>query len=226
MSVGIDSLMLLLHVMFFAYWLGTDLGVFYSARFMMRADISVEARSYCAKIMNFLDQAPRVSMPGIVVVGATLGILRGHFDASLMWIWPIWIIGLLWVSAVIYLYINEHHPEKIKTVKYIDFRFRILMIIFLVYLGVSSLMGMEGAVTASNWLAAKILVFAACMASGVMIRVYMKDFGQYYGPMLRGNATPEQIAIAQQMMGNAKIFVLAIWALLVVAAALGLWKPF
>ncbi|MBL8642804.1 MAG: hypothetical protein JNK21_02640 [Rhodospirillaceae bacterium] len=226
MSVGFDSVLLLLHVMFFCYWLGTDLGVFYSARFMMRADISVEARQYCAKIMNFLDQAPRVSMPGILVVGASLGILRGYINASADWILPIWIIGILWVAAVIYLYINEHHPEKIKTVKYVDFRFRVVMTLFLTYLGVSSLMGVEGAITSDNWLAAKILVFAACMASGVMIRVYMKDFGQYYGPMLRGNATPEQISIAQGMMANAKIFVLCIWGLLVIAAALGLWKPF
>ncbi len=226
MAVGIDSVLLLLHVLFFAYWLGTDLGVFYSARFMMRADISVEARSYCAKIMNFLDQAPRVSMPGILVVGASVGILRGYLNADVMWIVPIWIIGILWVSAVIYLYIHEHHPEKIKTVKYVDFRFRILMFLFLVYLGVSSLLGMENAITTSHWLAAKILVFAGCMLCGIMIRVYLKDFGQYYGPMLRGNATPEQISMAQHMMGNAKLFVLTIWALLVVAAALGIWKPF
>jgi len=139
---------------------------------------------------------------------------------------PIWIVGALWISAVIYLYINEHHPEKIKTVKYIDFRFRLVLIAFLVYLGLSSLMGMDGAITTDAWLAAKILVFAGTMICGVMVRVSMKDFGQYYGPMLKGTATPEQVTIAQGMMAHAKVYVLTIWGLLVVAAALGLWKPF
>ena len=221
--VGMSEILLLLHVMFFCYWLGTDLGVFYSAGFMLRADISQEARLYCTKIMTFLDQAPRVSMAGIFTVGATLGILRGYIHVDPMWIWPIWIIGILWISAVIYLYVNEHHREKIKTVKKIDFNFRLLMIAFLLVIGVASLLGRG--VTEDKWLALKTLVFAGTMICGVIVRVSMKNFGQFYGPMMKGTATPEQVVTAQRMMRTAKIPVLTIWFLVIVAAALGLWKP-
>ena len=223
MAIGLDSVMLLLHLLFFCYWLGTDIGVFYSASFMLKTDIGTEARMYCAKIMTFLDQAPRVSMAGIITVGATLGIQRGYFDVSALWLWPIWIIGVVWMSVVIYLYINEHHPEKIKPVKKIDFNFRLLMIAFLVVIGVASLMGVG--VTTNNWLALKILIFAGTMICGVLTRVIMKDFGANYGPMLKGTSTPAQVAKAQALMARAKIPVLIIWGLLVIAAALGLWKP-
>lgn len=43
--------------------------------------------------------------------------------------------------------------------------------------------------------------------------------------MLKGTATPEQVSQAQAMMRFAKGPVLTIWALIVIAAALGLWKP-
>ena len=64
------------------------------------------------------------------------------------------------------------------------------------------------------------------MTCGVMMRLATRDFGKYFMPMMKGTATPEETRTAQQMMGNAKRWVLGIYALLVVAAALGLWKPF
>jgi len=219
----IENILLLLHVMFFCYWLGTDLGVFYSARFMRRADVSAEARRYCFQIFAFLDQAPRVSMAGIVTVGATLGILRGYIKVDPIWILPIWIIGIFWVFTVLYLYVNEHHPEKIKTLRTIDFDFRLVMIAFLVGLAVLSLMG-KGVID-DAWLSIKILLFAGAMTCGVIIRVQMKDLPRYFIPMLKGTATPEDIAMSQKMMMAVRPPVLAIWAITVIAAALGLWKP-
>ncbi|MCB2108172.1 MAG: hypothetical protein KDE14_10745 [Rhodobacteraceae bacterium] len=224
MDISFDTVMLILHILFFCYWLGTDVGVFYSASQMLRADISTESRLVCAKIMTFLDQAPRVSMAGIFTVGATLGIMRGYIDVPKYWLIPIWVVGVLWVCSVLFLYINEHHPEKIKTVKAIDFNFRLTMIALLTVLSIASLLG--AGVTEKNWLALKVLVFAGTMACGVGVRVAMKDFGANYGPMLKGTATPEQVARAQAIMVNAKYFVVSIWGLLVVAAALGAWKPF
>jgi hypothetical protein len=225
MEIGLDSVMLLLHLLFFCYWLGTDLGVFHSATYMLKADLGVEARQYCRKILTFLDQAPRVSMPGILATGSTVGILRGYIQLDTAWIVPIWIVGLIWIGAVLYLYLNEHHPEKIKTVRTIDFNFRLVMIAFLAIISIASLLGVQTGIS-DKWLAAKVLVFAGTMICGVLTRIMMKDFGPHFGPMMKGTATPEQVATAQAMMARAKIPVLTIWGLLVVAAAMGLWKPF
>ncbi len=220
----IEDVLLLLHVMFFVYWLGTDLGVFYSSRLMRRTEISPETRRYCFQIFSFLDQAPRVSMAGIVTVGATLGILRGYITVDPIWIVPIWIVGIFWVSTVIYLYLNEHHPAKIATLRKVDFNFRLVMIAFLAGLAVLSLMG-KGVIQ-GDWLAVKVLLFAVAMLCGVIIRVQMKDLPRYFVPMLKGTATPEDIATTQKMMASVRPAVLTIWAITVVAAALGLWKPF
>ena len=223
MAVGIDSVVLLVHLLFFVFWLGTDLGVFYASGFVMKADIGLEARGYCLKIMSFLDQVPRVSSIGLAAAGFTVGILRGYFDLDPLWIALIWIVAVIWASAVLYLYINEHHPEKIATVKRVDFYWRILVIALVLALAVTSLFG--NGITDQKWLALKLLVLAAILSFGVMMRLKMRTFGQFFGPMMKGTATPEQIATAQAMMWTAKRYVLGIYALLIVAAALGLWKP-
>ncbi|MBM3513043.1 MAG: hypothetical protein FJX59_04940 [Alphaproteobacteria bacterium] len=223
MSVGFDDVLLLLHVVFFAYWLGTDLGVFYSANYTLKADIGVEARAYCAKILNFLDQPPRIAMVATFTIGASLSILRGWADLAQWWLIPIWTVGVLWTGAVIYLYVNGHQPEKIKTIKTIDFNFRLFMIGLLTVVAVASLMGMG--ITDQPWLALKVLTFAGTMICGVIVRVVMKNFGASYGPMMKGTATPEQVATAQATMARAKKAVMGIWALLIIATALGLWKP-
>jgi hypothetical protein len=173
--------------------------------------------------MGFLDQIPRLSMIGITAVGATLAILRGYFALDPIWILPIWVIGALWAAGVISLYVNEHHPEKVVIVRRLDFNFRLFMIVLVVSLAVTSLMG--HGITDQKWLALKLLVLAAILTCGVLMRVSMRSFGQYFGPMMKGTATPEQIRTAQGMMRTAKGYVLCIYALLVVAAALGLWKP-
>ncbi len=224
MAVGIDSVVLLIHLLFFVFWLGTDLGVFYSSGFVMKTDIGAEARGYCLKIMSFLDQVPRVSSIGVAAAGFTVGILRGYIALDPIWILPIWIIAFVWAGVVLYLYVNEHHPEKIATVKRADFYWRFFMVALIFTLAITSWFG--NGITDQKWLAAKLFVFGLILSCGVMLRVQMRTFGQFFGPMMKGTATPEQIATAQAMMWGAKRYVLGIYVLLIVAAALGLWKPF
>ena len=224
MPVGIDSVVLLLHVVFFCFWLGTDIGVFYSSKYVLQADLGQEARAYCLKIMSFLDQLPRVSSFGIIGTGTTIGILRGYFHVAPIWILIVWLICFAWIGVVLYLYVQEHHPAKIAPVKKWDFRARVVLILVLATLSLTSLAG--HGVTDDKWLAAKLLVITGIMTCGVMMRLATRDFGKYFMPMMKGTATPEETRTAQQMMGNAKRWVLGIYALLVVAAALGLWKPF
>ena len=45
------ELILLLHIILFCYWLGGDIGVFYSSNFVVNDDLSRETRLTAAKIM-------------------------------------------------------------------------------------------------------------------------------------------------------------------------------
>ena len=79
-------LLKLLHVVGFAYWLGMDLGVFYSSYFVANDRLSSDVRAATAKILFALDQGPRICMTMMLPLGIHLvwrmGIFR--FDASAM----------------------------------------------------------------------------------------------------------------------------------------------
>lgn len=52
----------LLHVLVFVYWLGGDLGAFYSSRFLTRPGVTPEKRLLAAKIVGDVDMAPRSAL--------------------------------------------------------------------------------------------------------------------------------------------------------------------
>ncbi len=61
-----------LHTIGFAYWLGADLGVFYSSYFVANEKHSTDVRVATAKILFALEQAPRICMTMMLPLGIDL----------------------------------------------------------------------------------------------------------------------------------------------------------
>ncbi len=71
------AIALVAHLLLFVYWLGGDLGVFYSSRFVVDPGRSREARLTAAKIMLDLDLIPRICMSLTLTVGGILNEFYG-----------------------------------------------------------------------------------------------------------------------------------------------------
>ena len=56
--MDVHDLLLIVHLLLFCYWLGGDIGVFYSSGFAANPNLSNEARMTAAKIMLNLDIVP------------------------------------------------------------------------------------------------------------------------------------------------------------------------
>jgi hypothetical protein len=69
---------LLLHLLLFTYWLGADLGVFYSSRYVLRSDLPPASRAVALKIMAWLDVAPRLCLVLFLPSGVTLMALADY----------------------------------------------------------------------------------------------------------------------------------------------------
>ena len=65
------------HVLCLVYWLGADLGVFYSSYFVADDKLKAETRVAMAKLLFALDQGPRICMPLIFAFGAHLAFRLG-----------------------------------------------------------------------------------------------------------------------------------------------------
>ncbi|MFQ5635893.1 MAG: hypothetical protein ACE5G3_11270, partial [Gammaproteobacteria bacterium] len=56
------DLLIIFHLLLFVYWLGGDMGVFYSSGMVIDSKLSNPARVIAAKIMITLDFVPRICM--------------------------------------------------------------------------------------------------------------------------------------------------------------------
>jgi hypothetical protein len=216
------SLLLLAHLVLFAYWLGGDVGVFYSSYRVCDASLTKEARLTALKIMGWVDMVPRYCLVLILPVGVSLSATMGWWPTRPGVVPAVWALSGLWLWMV---WAIHHHQGKplAETLRRIDFGVRVLVILAMVGYGVTSLAG--GAPINQPWLAAKALLYGLLVFCGLMIRVAAQPFGPAFAEIMRSGSTPEAEARLNGAMNRARPFVVLIWIGLVAMAWLGAAKP-
>ena len=83
-----QALFALIHVLVFVYWLGGDLGAFYTSRFLTAPDVSADRRLMAAKIVGDVDMAPRtaliLALPSGLLLAPSKGWLAPGWEAASM----------------------------------------------------------------------------------------------------------------------------------------------
>ncbi len=223
MAVDLYQILLLLHVLCFVYWLGGDLGVFYSSSQLLKPGLSQDARKWVLKIMHWLDQFPRVCMPLVIALGFTMGSMQ-WFELDAMWLWIIWAVAIVWIYFVLALFLNGHEPQKVEWIRKVDTAMRWVIAIAITAVGVMSFMGTG--LTEDNWLAAKLLIWAGTVFCGIASRTTMKPFSAAFARVMSQGETPEDLAQMKRSLYITRIPILTIWGLVAIAGAVGIWKPF
>ncbi|MCC5863248.1 MAG: hypothetical protein JJT93_15210 [Gammaproteobacteria bacterium] len=224
MTVGVYDLLLLAHVLLFVYWLGADLAVLYSARYVADPRLSLETRETVSQIMAFVDLFPRMSVPLIGAVGATLGVMNGDFSFGPTVLTGIWVLALIWVGLNGWLYLNRGDTLRTAPWRRFDVAWRSVIGIAVLIAALVALAGIG--VTDNRTLAAKLLIFAAAIFLSLVLRRVFLPFRPALRRLAEGTGGSADVAIMQQTLSRTRPIVLGIWALTVVAAALGLWQPF
>lgn len=208
----------LMHVIGFAYWLGCDLGVFYSSYFVADARRSADVRIVTAKILFALDQAPRICMTMMLPTGTHLAWKMGvlQMDAALMAF--IWLACFAWLAMVITLHVAALSKGKALLTTF-DFFFRLTLSLGLIVAGLYSLLGSG---TLPGWLAAKLAIFGGLVGCGLVIRIKLRPFGPAFANLASGQVSDDDNAAIRQSLGATRPFVVTIWIGLIASTALGL----
>ena len=217
-----QDIALLLHLLLFAYWLGGDIGVFYSSGFAINPKLSRGARQAAGTIMMNLDLIPRLCLSLMLTVG---GILTHYYGIE----HPLWqmigiiILGPIWTCALIYIHFNEG-TDLVKKMTKIDYYFRWIMV-FTLIASVTYAFIFTDRLAENPWVGAKLIVFAALIFCGIMIRKYIGGFITGIHNIVTDNINEaDDIAMAASL-SKARIFVLTIWFLLFVEVWIGVVKP-
>lgn len=215
--------LVLAHVLLFVYWLGGDLGVFYSSRFVTDPSLGREARATAAKIMLAVDLAPRICLILILPVGLTLAAMKWGLALGGGSLALIWVACLVWLVMAVTIYLREGQPLSHQLAR-IDQAVRWFVIVLVGGTGLWSLFG-GGPLEGQGWLAVKFVLFAVLVFCGLAIRAAIRPFGPAFGRLMQEGSSPEVEAQLGGSVARARPFVLAIWTGLVLAAGLGIFKP-
>lgn len=229
-AVGFDlhSFAIFLHIILLTYWLGSDIGVFYSSKYVVDPKVSTSGRGIAMKIMHMVDLAPRICLILMLPSGVTL-MAATPLGEDIFYDWPLvlaWVGSLAWLAVMLAAFFRAPERHAALTAK-IDLIFRSAVAIGLLVSAAYAFVVSEpfGVETNPKWLAGKVAAYALCIVCGIMIRVSLKPFGPAFGQLMSTGSTPEVEAAIGGSMRRAIPWVLAIWVFVAVAAFLGVFKP-
>ena len=223
-----ESFLVWMHVLLFVYWLGGDLGVFYSSRFRNSPEYDAKTRALIAKITANVDMAPRTTMVLMIPTGFSLVAVNGLWSSNLDWFLTlIWLFSACWLFLVWWLHLTKDLEKKKPWAKF-DLSIRWLLFLVLSLSGIISLIqnfaGMS-TIYSEQWISLKILLFSLTIFCGIMIRVSAKPYIQAFQEMLKDGSTPELEQRINKSAAAARRWVKLIWLLISLAAFIGIWKP-
>lgn len=216
-----QSIALIAHLLLFVYWLGGDVGVFHSSRFVVDSKRPREARLMAARIMLDLDLVPRICMSLMLTVGAILNEYHGVTH-------PAWqmaallALGPFWLAMVLYLHFREGTAAAHRVQRF-DFWFRWCMVAAI--LASAAFSHATGRLADYPWITAKLLIFAFLIFCGLMIRIRMPPFIEGLRALAAGRSSADSDARMQASLAWMRPWVLAIWAGVVASAVLGVLQP-
>ena len=217
-----EEFFILVHLVLFVYWLGGDVGVFYSSKFVVNPNLSKESRLVAAKIMFNLDLIPRICLSLMLTVG---GILTEFTGLEHPW-WQmaaIILLGPFWLTMVLTIHFKEGTALAKKLTQF-DMWFRWLVIVSVLVSVAYS--WSTGRLDPAPWVGAKLVIFAGLIVCGVMIRRALRPFATAFRNMAVQGASDADNAAMTASIARVRPWVLVIWAGLIVEAYLGVVQPF
>jgi hypothetical protein len=215
------ELLLFIHQLLFVYWLGPDMGVYYLSGRMTDPALTVGQRLAAAQTMGQIDLVPRICMSLMLTVGGILSEFVGVPH-------PAWqmagivLLGPVWLTVVLVIYFKQGTALG-ATLTRLDFWFRAGLI--LAILASVSYSWNAERLADTPWVAGKLVLFAAILLFGLLMRVAVKPLIAGIGQLATVGPSDTVNASMAASLARTKPWVLALWACLFLEAWLGVFQP-
>jgi hypothetical protein len=212
------------HIVLFVYWLGGDLGVFVTSKYVADRKLSMEERFRFMNALLACDMGPRSALILFIPVGLEMARIIGVFEVGASIVGPVWLLSFLWLGANWWMFFNDRHPMTPKLRQY-DLFLRGILIVVIGGIALFS-MSTGGPVTVL-WLQVKLLVFAVVISLGVYLRTEIARWIVGFGMVRQGgDAADKGNDIIEAALARSRRAALVLWAGVALAAFLGKVKPF
>ncbi|QIG53553.1 hypothetical protein G6N82_04780 [Altererythrobacter sp. BO-6] len=211
------------HLLLFVLWLGADVGVFVLGQhFRRRETYTLDQRIALLKLLVIIDLTPRTAWALMVPISLTVSYMGGWWDLPLAIVLFGWAIAAVWLWLVFDAHNHDMTPRAARDRK-IEGWIRYLLCAGYLFLGAESLLTNHP--IEPDWLAWKALLFGLIFAAAIMIDVAFKPVGAQLGRLLTEGSSDETEIPLRRTMDRTRIWVWAVYLLLLVTAFLGNVKP-
>lgn len=212
------STLLLVHVLGWVFWLGTDVGVFIACRYAQRPQLSVQTRLTLLELGMVLDRMPRMAVPLVWGSGMLLAAQLGYnlIDPAittaftLLWIAVTWLVVFMAQDTPSYRY-----ALRAQNLIY-------LLVILGMGIGCSHLL-VSGELPL--WIALKGYGYVLIGIAAILLEKWFHPVAESFMQLASSGATPELNQRIASELKPVYVTVLCIYAGTMIAGVAGLLKP-
>jgi hypothetical protein len=224
MSIDPYLVLVFVHIVLFVYWLGGDLGVYVTSKYVADRKLSLDERFRFMNALLVCDMGPRTALILLGPVGLEMARIIGVIDVSPAVGGIVWLVALIWLGVNWWMFFNDRHPRT-ATLRQYDLYLRYVLIVGIAGTAVYS-MGAGGPVTQA-WLQVKLVVFAIVISLGVYLRREIAQWIIGFGLVRQGGeAADKGNTIIEAALARSRRAALVLWFGVALAAFLGKVKPF
>lgn len=211
------------HLLLFVLWLGADVGVFLLGQhFRKRHLYTLDQRLVLLKLLVLVDMTPRSAWALMVPVSLSVLRLGGWWQVPAALLAGAWSIGAIWLWLVWDAHSHDQTPRAARD-RAIENWLRYALTAFYLWLGGQSLL--MGAPLGQGWLAWKAFLFGGVFVAAIGIDRTFRPVGPQLVRLLNEGSSDATEVPLRRTMDRTRIWVMAIYILLLVTAWLGVVKP-
>ena len=215
------ELLQFLHVFLFVFWLGPDVGVHAWSRRAVDAALPVEQRIVAGQMMVRTDIIPRLAISLMLTAG---GLLSEFVGLEHPW-WQkagIILLGPVWLGLVLAGVIRDGTPFG-DTARKLESLLRWLLIAAIPLSVAYSTF--TGRLAIAPYVGAKLLLFAAVLLLGQLMRRRLAPLGQSLAELARNGSSSALDDTMRSSLARSRPYAAAVWVAILWAALLGVVKP-
>ncbi len=216
------TLLLAAHIAVLGYWLGADLCINSTFRFVSRASaMPYTERNRLMEHVLDIDQHVRYALILQIGLGTALAALFGYLPGGTVLAAIAGMVALAWLALVELTHRRRHQPAGIVLSK-ADQGIRYFAVALALLAGAAAL---TGHLDLSGWLAIKLLLFAGVIVSGIGIRIELRKYFRIWQEIGAAGSTPERELLLWRRYISATSVLVILWLCVTGIALLSVFKP-
>ena len=208
----------LVHILLFVYWLGADLGVLLLAKRVKDASLDLEQRLLLLEMATLIDLLPRLCFAAMLPVGLEMANRTGLMETPVLLRVAVWVLAIAWIALIIAMTRNEGNAK-------LAFIQRMGLFVVSAVLIVAGVMAL-GSTDATGWLAAKLVIYGIICLAAVGIDWSFQPLVPALARLASEGSSPDVEQAITASIDRTVIYVYVLYGALVIAAILGVLKPF